>query len=366
MKRTVIYPFSFEHMALVKYLEDFNDEIKISAVVSPAGSGLCGKDAGEADNRGAMGVIVSDDLFGELEAADALLVPWLDEKKGRRLHIFETMVKAVKMGRHLISSYPLNGREKKQLAGLCREKGISFTDTFREPAVLWRQPFVCMNEMPVPVIYIGGIFNDVNHFEIAAGLAQKFKEHQFKVSAVGIRPEYHLFGFHYSSALAEFVRGKIITGDIRSLITHLNSYMYQIIVRERLDALIVDIPGGLIDTPQYPNESGIFAYLMSQVAKPDYMIATSLYTKAVYKDFLPLLEEIDRRFTFETDCIHISNKYLDSETSEQILKMEFGFVPLKKALALTPVSDDGKPRFCLLDEAQMEMLYEDILRKLGE
>lgn len=365
MKKAVIYPFSHEHMALLRYLKDFHSDIIISSVAAPSGSGLCGQDAGWADARWKMDIHVSNDIAGELDKTDVLLVPFINKEAAKFIPIYETMEIAANMGKDIISYYPLTAREKKQISILCRNKGRTYVDGFKDRRGLWNQAFINIREMPVPVIFVGGIFAEVNHMEIVVSLAKKFRQNQLKVSAVGIRPEYNLFGFHYLSALADFVHGKTAGNHIETLIIMLNNFLYNLIVQEHLDILIVDVPGGMIDTPLYPNASGVFAYLLSQVLKPDYMIGTTLYAGAKGTDYMPLVQEIDHRFGFALDCIHMSNQYLDTDNSEQNRKMDFGFMPIQKAWEKTPMLDGGVPCFSLLEERQLSMVHEDIIKKLG-
>lgn len=364
MKKAVLYPFSADHTALLKYWDRYVSDYEIFKVVSPLGSGLCGQDAGMADNRENMGIRVSESLNEVLPDVDALIVPYVSREMGERLCLVDQMKKIAQMGKEIICCFPLTKRERKELNKICSENNTSATYAYDDHSDIWKQVLFKMSEITAPVIFVGGIFAEANNFEIALSLADKFKKDGYKVSAVGIRPEYNLLGFHYLWPLAEFVDGKVYDKKISTLIKLLNGYLYGLSIKENLDLLIVDVPGGLIDTPKYPNESGVYAYLLSQVIKPDYTILTSLYSQAGEADFKVLFEEIEKRFGFEAGCLHMSNKYLAVQESEYIHSMKFGYMPIAQLYNETPNFDIDIPKYCFIDENQLKKAYQDILYML--
>lgn len=365
MKKAVLYPFSADHTALLKYWDRYVSDYEIFKVVSPLGSGLCGQDAGMADNRENMGIQVSGSLKEVLQDIETLIVPYVTREIGERLYLADQMRKIAHMGKEIICCFSLTKRERKEIKAICSKKGTLFLYGLDNHSDVWKQILFKMNEISIPVIFVGGIFAEANNFEVVLSLATKLKKDGYKVSAVGVRPEYNLLGFHYLWPLAELVNGHVYGKKMSTLITLLNGCLYGLSIQEHLDVLIVDVPGGLIDTPKYPNESGVYAYILSQVIKPDYTILTSLYSKAGETDFKVLLEEIEKRFGFEAGCVHMSNKYLAVQESEQIRSMEFGHMPIDQVFKETLEFDADVPKYCFFDESQLEKAYQDILLMLS-
>lgn len=365
MKKTVLYPFSADNMALLKYLNCFRKEYEINKVVAPIGSGLCGKDVSVADNRNSIGMEVGSDLYVELEESEALFVPQIDREKGKRLCIVDKMKQAACMGKEIICCFPLTKKEHKELKACCINSDVKFLYGNEDQTDIWKQVLYRMNEIAVPVIFVTGMFAQVNNFEIVLSLVDRIRRDGYKVSATGVRLEYNFLGLHYLWPLADFINGQVYGKRISSLITLLNSFLYSLSIQEHLDVLIVDVPGGLINTPQFPNESGVYAYILSQVLKPDYTIITSLFSQAQEADFKILLEEIEKRFGFGVDCMHMSNMYLEEQESKQKNVMEFGYVPVNKIYSKTPSINGDFSEYCLLDEEQMEKAYQNILVTLA-
>lgn len=366
MKKAVLYPFSELQMPLLKYFNDFSTDFQLVSTVAPVGTGLCGKDISLSDNRINQEIVVKEDLKEELSKADAIFIPWYDEERGKLINIVDTIEMAISMGKDIISNTYLSRAKTTSIKKKCKTNNVKFIDGHLEDNKWLRQMFAGIHRIPVPVIFVGGFMTDSNNFEVALSLAKHFKEDGYKVAATGIRPEYNLMGFHYISLLADLVAGRLSGKDMRTIIIWLNHYFYSLVRKENPDVLIVEIPGGMIDMPEFPNESGVFAYILSQILKPDYTIGCSLYSEASEKDYEKLTNEINQRFGYPVDCIHISNKEISISSSEQKHKMEFIYQPIEKVISRTPILGQKHSIYCLLDETQVSQMYHEMLKSLAK
>lgn len=365
MKNVVLYPFTPDNMAIVRFHSRWNKKYRINAVVSPRGLSYGGKDISVADNRKEVGLIVQDDLDKALDENEGLLIPSGDSKAPAYTGIWGIMCAAAKKGKDIICSINLTQRQFVEIRNLCRENKSTFLYCPMEKS-RWTTSTITGRYHPsVPVIFVGNLVAEANTLEVALEVANRFMQDGYKVSVIGDRPELNLYGFHGSSLLADLSHGKIIGNDIAMAITLLNHYIHYVESHDNPDVMVIQIPGGMLDTPDFPNECGVYAYILSRVLQPDYFIGCSLLGKARRKEIQFINEEIERRFGYPIDCIHLSNKSVSTESSLQKHKMEFIYYPVEKTYEEIPKMQGEVPVYHLLEKEHLEQMYQNMLEKLS-
>lgn len=361
-----MYPFSADSIPVVRFHSVYCKNYSIDSLVSLPGSGLCGHDAGFADNRDNMGMLVEEDLEKALDSRDALFVPSGDSEGIQFKEIYDSMLYAAKKGKDIICNIRMPKKKIAELRIECKRGGGKFTDFVYESGKWYSMTMTGIHKMKAPVVFVGGMMADANNFEIVLSLADRLRQDGYRVMAVGEKPEYNCLGFHGSSILMDLVRGQLWDGDVTMTIALLNHYFHYLEAMEKPDIIIVQVPGGMIDTPDFPNECGVYAYLLSRVLKPDYFICCSLYASFLQEHMRKMSCEMEARYGYPIHCVHFSNKAVSTSASLQKHKMEFIHQPLSSVKENLLLEQGKIPFYQLLDKGDLEQMYQQMIEYLSE
>ena len=366
-KRTVVYPYSALSVADIQRNLISSDLYQFTSLVAPRGLALDGKDAGYADNRKNIGIFVSSDLINALKNTDALFVPSGKRNDRAFWGIFEHMCTAANMGKDIISCIQLTDIEEYKLSNECKIKGSSFINV-QSDTLEWKDSsFPVTHDTAIPVIFVSGLLSETNEQEIVYILADRFKRDGLNVTAVGFRPEMNFFGFHNSEVITELINGRFYGGSVQETVCALNYYFYNLEMKEQTDIFIVHIPGALIETPDYPNDCGIFAHIISSAIKPSAIIAGSLYARYTENTMLQMHNEFLTRFGCELSALHISNKTLVHNSSVQKRKLESLYRPYDDVINIVnQMTSEGLRVFNINDLALCESVYQQLLQDIWE
>ena len=368
MKKAILYPFLASNLPIMKYHHFFNNSYEIKAAVSPAGTGVCGKDISVIDNREFLGITVEKDLLTCLHHAEAMFIPWGNETEyDRYKDIVEYIKAAIRLRKDIICNIKLKTNDEKEIIKNCRRNNVAFINPYKMENCSWNSHTVTkMHVIPIPVIFVSGIVTEANNFEIVLSLMKNFIKHGFKATVFGMRPEYNFYGFHYNFLLTDFASGKKTGMDISMVITLLNHQLYRIALDENPDVIVIEVPGGMLETPLFPNDCGVLAYMLTRAVQPDFVIGTFLGSAEIISESMDLLNrEISMRYGFQLDCAHYSNKSLHLATSLQKHKMEFYYKPINDLLSRVPAETLSLPVYCLINDEQMDKMFEYLLEKLS-
>lgn len=364
MKSAVLYPFKREDISYLLSQEKIYHDYTISDVVAPRGSGLCGKDISHADCRDKLGMLVKENLDECLKNVDALLIT----SGGDKLYnadIEEVIEKALTYKKDIICNVRLGHSLQKEIRQSCRQSGKTFIYGLEEK-IRWQETFAKeWHQMKTPVVFVTSILADANNMELMIKVKQELCRQGYKVTVVGVKPELQMYGGIYSGVMDALARGNLVENSVPTTIKFLNHFFKCVEIQETPDLIMVDVPGGLIETPRFPNESGVFAYLLTRAVQADYAIGTALYGTYTQDALEQISEEINKRFGFQLDCVHISNKMLHLSSSLQKGKMEFLYLPYDE-IYVGGRSQGGMLINNFLKQDKIRTIAEDIIRVLGE
>lgn len=327
MKQTVLYPFKREDIPYILSEKAIYGQYEITDVVAPRGSGLCGKDIAYADNREKTGIMVQENLKECLVKADALLITSgdLDEYYSG---LDEAIRLAIEYKKDILCNVKLSVIKKKEFMRACRRENITFIYGPKD-RISWEKSVVAgMYRLKVPVVFVASIYGDANNREVMLKINRQLHKEGYNACMVSATPELQMYDGIYCSILDTIKSGKFIGDSVQTTIKLLNKFFQCIENQKRPDLIIVDVPGGLIDTPFFPNESGVFAYILTRAIQPDYVIGTALHGRFEECMITQISEEIDKRFGFCLNCVHVSNKMLHMSSSLQKMEMEFLYAPI--------------------------------------
>jgi len=200
IKRAVLYPFSKEMHALVRYRDLL--PFAITAIADVPGRMTIGKDAGVLLGMADTGLIVGSDLTELLAGADAVILGYLDELSGIRgrnlLH--ECCAKAVDMGKDIFSFLPLSGKEYREIRKTAAEKRLKVLS-----------PFITFNDyqtivetagdptgITVPVVGIFGTGPSQGKLTTQLCLRRWLKAVGYNIAQIGTEHHGALFGFDFT------------------------------------------------------------------------------------------------------------------------------------------------------------------------
>lgn len=363
MKQAVLYPFKREDIPYILSGDKIYDQYEITDVVAPCGSGLCGKDISYADNRGNFGVKVKENLEEALKKRDALLVTSGNQEK-YYVGIEDAIYTALQCEKDIICNAKLSVKKRREIALLCKQKRRNFIYG-QEERIQWRDVIVTgTHRLRTPIAFVTSILADANNIELMLKVKKALDAMGYNVLTVGATPEIQMYGGVYSGILDSLVNGRFQSDSVPVTIKLLNHFLWCVENQKSPDLMMLEIPGGLIETPDFPNESGTFAYIITRAVQADYVIGTTLYGNYTDDSMLKISEEIERRFGFCLNCLHVSNKMLHITSSMHKQEMQYIYMPLDGVITKNHRAGDilvGN----FLEPSQAKLIAEDMVRTMG-
>ena len=127
------------------------------------------------------------------------------------------------------------------------------------------------------------------------------------------------------------------------------------------------MPGALLESTEFPNDSGVYAYILGQAIKPSCFIGGSYYAEYSLANFKRLSREIKNRIDCELAAIHISNKTVSYMASKASQRVETMFRPNNDAIErVRKMESDGVPVFNMQDTESFEQVYSYIEETIWE
>ena len=104
-KTAAVFPVFSDTIPIIRYLYSQSDEYNIVELLSPSGCGVCGMDAGYADNKSHLGITVVDYKNSKFDGWDYLILLHHahNERDGYQAAYEEVLKKAGALGKRIIS-----------------------------------------------------------------------------------------------------------------------------------------------------------------------------------------------------------------------------------------------------------------------
>lgn len=358
-KRTLVYPFSREFLPWFSYFQTYQPEYEITALVTPQGFSMNGKDAGVIDNRNRIGILAEEDVDAALETADALLVQDSAVCQKIREKVLEKMRKAKEKGMDILCSLPLSEEERSELEG----EGFHY---FAEPTaagVEYANTFK-LEELSVPVVFVGELLEDTNAIDTLFSLAGRFRRDGYQVCTIGARKDSRMAGVH---SLPAFFYEPML-GEEKAL--RLNRFLYELTEEEQPDVVLIQLPGGMFKfNNRHTNGMGIGAYLVSQAAECDCFVLSASCGFASVDMFRDLDQKFRLCFGFGIDAAAVSNRVYDSMTQIEVYgKMEYYCLSPERVKEMIQAYCVGSatPYFQQFCEEEEQKLYQTVVSALAD
>ncbi|TYQ15069.1 UNVERIFIED_CONTAM: peptide maturation system protein (TIGR04066 family) [Acetivibrio alkalicellulosi] len=306
--KTLIYPYDLQFASIVRH-KDLVKDLEIVALVSPRGWSMNGKDGGVADNADKLGIIVSHEFENSLNLCDAVLFSDYVQKLDFESIIFPKIFKSIELKKDIIITNPLSKKNLDLISKKCDENKVRF-EYYGPSEVDYEEipdEVGFIHDINTPVIFVVGMGERTNKFEVQLSLRESIQKIGYKVSQIGTRSYCELLGFH---SFPSFMYSKKISETDK--IIYFNHFVKDIEIKEQPDLIIIGIPGGIFPiNNKFLNNFGILAYEVSQAVTPDSTILSLYYGEYISKYFTSLKESVRYRFGCDVNCFNMSNVAFD-------------------------------------------------------
>lgn len=308
-KKYLLYPYSHETYGLVKGFLLNNEAMD---VIAPIGAGLINKDISYAVNRTSTGIIVKD--FREIDFKDydtVIISSHMKDKlyEDEMLEILDCIKKTNTEVIYLGKDEEIDIRLK-SCNRIVLDETQKINDKIETMIRRYNELDMPLYKPKVPIVYIGGILETIDSFDIGLQIKVTMERAGYKVSLISKEMDGKIFGtMDYPM---DFMAKNI---SPENQIISVNRYIQAIDYVEKPDIILMDIPKGMMQySNSFHNSFGIYAYMIAQTIKPDYFILT--VPQAVLDG--EYIEEINQYFKStikkEIDILNVSNAIYDVGT----------------------------------------------------
>ena len=320
-KRLMIYPFNEEFCPVLRH-SDFPD-YQIEVLVSPKGWGLESRDGGTIDGGQPLGLKIKINFEDHLKEVDAILFIDSDRILDHKKIIIPKMKEAIRAGKDIISTLPLGEEDLRVVKKLALDEGVDFTYYNQNQVEMERVKHEILEEITTPVIFVLGLSERTNKFDLQLSLRNELMEKGYTVTQIGSRKYCELLGFH---SIPDFMfKPEIETKKVVSF----NRYVKQLEKDENPDVILIGIPGGVMTfNNKLTNGFGILAYEMAQAVKPDTSVLSLTYDQYLPEFFEKMTRSLKYKLDCPVDAFNLANTKVNWDMSNQ--NREFVYITLDR------------------------------------
>lgn len=278
MNKTIIYPFNFTSSVIVRY-KDLIKNINIISCIAP--NDIVGdiKDVSFYDEGIPINMPVYSYSYYENELNKCDTVIWGEYNYVEIENFFESVIndikKAIKLKKNIICLQKLDPLVKDELNMFADFHKVIFTyyDYVKiDYHELYKEK---LKNIDIPVIMNYSMLENSMKFNTQLILKKIFENEEYRISQIGTK---HYSGFFNIHPYPDFMFNTNISD--RDKILCFNTYINDIIKKEKSDLCIIGVPGEIMPfNNAYNFNFGIMAYLVSCAVKPDYTILNTHYLK---------------------------------------------------------------------------------------
>lgn len=348
--KLAIYPFDLETAPIVRYSSILTEDSVIYPV-APSSFGFEGKTLGSCDGGTYLNVPITSDFDSVLGEADSLLISTGALHK-HALNYRQAFDKALAHGIRVF--LPRELCNQKDFVGCDFSNGqiefLEYEKVEREPILEPR-----LYKFPVPTIAVAGAGRFCGKFNVQLALREMLSAAGYSVTQVGTQLYGNLFGIH---TWPEFLYSNI---PMSEKIIRLNHYLYDIVMSEKPEILVLGVPGGIMPlNPYYFEEFGEMAFVICNALQID-MGIISLYAEEYTDKFLDEIRMICKyKLNMPIGPIHVSSTCM--HISQEQKKAEFfvsNYEYVSKILDM-PIADKYG-LFSTFNQASLETAFGKIL-----
>ena len=362
-EKEVIYPFDSELLPIIKH-KNLIKNYKIVGLVSPTGWGYNSSNEIYMDFMREGSIEVHSELNHFFSNCDTVLFSDSYTNLDFENDIFSQMVECVKMKKNILSFLNIDSKYQKRINKLCKENGVYFKNYLvkveKDFDKIISESII---KISTPIIFVLGVAQKTQKFEIQLALREKFINEGYKVSQIGSRRYSEFLGFH---SFPDFMYNHSI-GEINKIVLF-NRLIAQIEMEEKPDVIIIGIPGGVMKLNNImTNKFGVFSYEISQAVTPDVAIFSTFYEDYTPEYFMRINNSIKYKLGYEVDCFNLANVQFDWDNAHEVqrpvyLTLSSKFIDEK----IESFKQGDVPLFNVLNESDTENMFRFIVDKLSD
>lgn len=316
-RKAIIFPYNSECASIIRNRELLARH-DIVACISPVGYGFQGKDAAFAYGGEKTGTIVTDSGIDELDFEDLLICK---SSSDFTTVIMPQIEVAAKRGKNVIFLYNLESQYRIEVENICIENHVNYkviTNRLMDISKLAGHENEIL-DMSVPVIFVAGVIENTNKFDVQLGLRSFLLNKGYKVSQIGTKEYCEVFGFH---AVPQFMFAIEVSENEK--IVYFNRVCKSIEIQEKPDVFIIGIPGAtMVFNEVITNKFGITAYEMSNAIRADAAIMCVPY-EGYDTSLLKMIQTSSKyKFDMQVDCFNMANRHFDVARSKAEKRLSF-------------------------------------------
>ncbi|MCT4625460.1 TIGR04066 family peptide maturation system protein [Halodesulfovibrio sp.] len=320
-EKTLVYPFDKHFAVMLRKKNILATQCDFTELVSPAGWGLSGLDAGMVDFGSTCGIIVHADFNEALRRVDTVFFTESDHMIDKETLILPKIKLSIEKNKNIICALELTESECKLLASTAKENGVVFTycrdNQQRNQIDLISEEQLLLRTINTPVVMVLGTIEDVGKFTAQVSFAEYLQDIGYKVSVIGSRGWSHLICEH---SVPSFMFDKNYHEHEKVVL--FNNFVKKIELEEKPDVIIIGVPGGLIQmSQQQTNRFGITAFEMINAVPPDATFISTYCEKYTKEHILKLRTLIENRFSIEVVGFLINNTAVDYTSFDSTSKL---------------------------------------------
>lgn len=314
-KTAAVFPVFSDTIPIIRYLYSQSDEYDIVELLSPSGCGVCGMDAGYADNKSHLGITVVDYKNSRFDGWDYLLLlnHEHNERDGYDAAYEDVLSKAKALGKRIIthseamSAIISNiGEADSNLASL---QWLNHTDN-NDIGILEQYASHEMRYPNVVTVLVGELINDYSGLSPFLNLYHSLSKYT-KVVLITAETNLCLCG----AISLQPVLGNMRLSE-RDKILYMNKAVCEIYDYLNPDIILVyaDDPLFAYNNRIY-GDFGVSMYMLTQAINVDYFVSSipATYFDPVYLN--ELTEQTESSYGVPIDYASISNTFVDEAAS---------------------------------------------------
>lgn len=364
-ERVLVYPYGIQFSPILRHEELL--QYKVASVVAPPGWGIKG-DAGKADRGTETGYQVSGNFEIMLMDSDTVLIAKPEIPLDFSKVVKPKIDMAINAGKNIICTIGLKPQIREEIADSCAEHNVRFEyygygkmpEHPKSP--LFDERDEGLYEIAAPVIYILGISERTNKFEVQLSLREKFIKNGYRVSQIGSRSYCELTGFH---SFPEFMFDPSICEADKVIL--FNRLVKKVEIEEKPDVIIVGVPGAVMPfNHMLTNKFGILPYEVCKAVTPDVAVLCTAFEERKPEYFEIMSNSLKYKLGVEIGCFNMANTKVDTEMSKQERKMIY--LPLDSGFIDQRIEDFKKSGYAvynILNSVDCEGMFNCLVDKLS-
>lgn len=354
MEHIAIYPYSESYAPIIRHQKLIHD-MKIRSLISPRGWGLTGECVKTLDTE----FIVTDNFIEGIQECTA--VWFVDDANIPHppALLKEKMHEALRQNKRILFTRSIKS-DKDDIKNLIPDEKEIRIETMH--CLSERKSIACYN-IDTPVIFVLGLSENTDKFEVQATLREQFIQKGYKVSSVSSRKDSTILGMH---ELPEFMFD--INVSEAEKIQLYNQFVKQVELKDTPDIIIIGIPGGAFPyNKKIHNYFGISLYEISNAVTCDFAVFCLPYLNYSLDmtNFTKISNEVNGKFGFPIDYFHIAARTYDHFFA-QPLDQDFSWVSLDESFIDMKIETyKRKDVLNLIHRDEAKKITDEIIRQLS-